>query len=337
MTLTVCHLIDDAGFGGINRMLDHMVQDPVLAELAQHRIVRVKRGQLTPPALNADVIVSHLSICWKNMPFLTALRALNPRTPLLHVEHSYSERFVAANVVNRDRFDTLMKVAYAMFDEIIAVSEAQGRWLRRRFVGAGRLAVIPSCVSLERFFKVEPASPRSTRTIGAIGRFDVQKGFDILIEGFKASGREDLELHLYGDGPQRRQLEAMAEGRPEIVICSYVQYPSIAMAGCDVIAMPSRWEPYGLVALEAMAASRPVVCSDADGLSDHIHAGAVCVGENSVDGWARWFASADIAGLEIGNEKRRARAGDAVVRFAGAWTDLLLRATGLSPLPKLAA
>ena len=43
--MTTYHLIDDAGFGGINRMLDHLTT--ALAETAgKHEIVRVKRGDV---------------------------------------------------------------------------------------------------------------------------------------------------------------------------------------------------------------------------------------------------------------------------------------------------
>ncbi|MGV2114539.1 glycosyltransferase family 4 protein [Agrobacterium salinitolerans] len=138
---------------------------------------------------------------------------------------------------------------------------------------------------------VEKRIPGEKLIIGAIGRFHVQKGFDILVEAVRKAARPDLELHLYGDGPQRAELEALAQDCPSIVFKGFVRDTSSAMAACDVVAMPSRWEPYGLVAVEAMAARRAVVCSNADGLAGHIRTGAIEISDNTVSGWTNWCAN----------------------------------------------
>lgn len=324
MIRAVAHLIDDASFGGINRMLDHMSSSRELQLSHEHRILRVKRGRLSAPQINADVIVSHLSINWANLPLLTALRAAYPDKPIIHVEHSYSQRFVAARVERKDRFDTLLRTAFALFDAVVAVSEAQHRWMeRRQFCPESKLKVIPSCVDLEPFFGVAPKLSSDTVTIGAVGRFEMQKGFDILLEGFMAADRYDLELRFHGDGPQKQQLLALADGHARVAVHGYTPDTSAAIAACDAIAMPSRWEPYGLVALEAMAAGRAVLCPRVDGLSDHIQAGAIEIGENSVDAWKAFFLDLDPADLAVRGMKGRLEARDACARFTSSWTSLL--------------
>ncbi|TNB46722.1 glycosyltransferase family 4 protein [Martelella lutilitoris] len=321
--MTIYHLIDDAGFGGVNRMLDHLIR-ALGHDAERHEVVRIKRGQFSPPRLeNASHIVSHLSVCWKNMPLMTALRARYAETPLIHVEHSYSERFVAARVENRDRFETLLSAAYALFDRIVAVSAQQGRWLGRKFVGADRLAVIEPCVELDDFHAVPDRIAGRKTVIGAIGRFDTQKGFDILIEGLRKSDRQDIELHLYGKGDEEKRLRKLAGNDPRIVFQGYAESPAAAMASCDVIAMPSRYEPYGLVALEAMAAGRPVIASRADGLAGHIANGAAGVGDNTPDGWAKFFNELDINDFRRGAVSRRKQAKEAEQVFAERWLRLL--------------
>ena len=79
-------------------MLDFMVKNPALAKTGKHEIIRVKRGQFSIPKISADLIVSHLALSWKNLPMITLLRANNPRTKVIHVEHNYCERFVASHV-----------------------------------------------------------------------------------------------------------------------------------------------------------------------------------------------------------------------------------------------
>ncbi|MCP1199065.1 glycosyltransferase family 4 protein [Notoacmeibacter sp. MSK16QG-6] len=324
MIRAVTHLIDDASFGGINRMLDHMTTSPALGGRHHHRIARVQRGQFSPPKLSTDIIVSHLSISWANLAMLTALRAIYPNNPLIHVEHSYCERFAAARVANRLRFDTLLKTAYSLFDKVVAVSEAQGAWMQRRgYCAPSRLETIPSCVDLSPFFDLADKPRGSTFTIGAIGRFDEQKGFDILIDAFRANPRHDLQLALFGDGPDRQRLMDRAGCHPRIAFHGYVPNTADAVAQCDAIAMPSRWEPYGLVALEAMAAGRPLLCPRIDGLSDHIRSGATNIGENSVDGWKAFLEKME-AYVELDDSRRLRRAARlAEDRFLLGWNELL--------------
>ncbi len=110
MLRNVCHLIDDPKAGGVNRMLEHMRTCPDLVARSRHEIIHVRRGRFTAPSISADVIVSNLVVNWANLPMFTSLRASNPNTPLIHVEHSYCERFVALHVENRDRFESLLRI-----------------------------------------------------------------------------------------------------------------------------------------------------------------------------------------------------------------------------------
>ncbi len=329
MTIRVCHLIDDASFGGIQSMLNHISSDGDLARISQHEILFVKRGKLTPPTITADVIVSNVAICWANMPLLTGLRARYPRTPLIHIEHGYSEHFAAAYIQNHNRFDTLMRSAYSLFDSIVSVSTEQAQWLLRRgYVKAAKLQVIYPCSSLAEFLSVEPSPRKDKIVVGAIGRLHPQKGFDVLVKAMHKVARDDVELHIYGDGSERTVLEDLAQGDPAIIFQGYQKDVPAAMAAVDVVAMPSRWEPYGLVAIEAMACRRPLVCSNVDGLKGHIHNGALEVSDNSSDGWAAWLRNVTWADLEKGRDRGFTTALEAEGLFAKSWHNLLNQVVG---------
>lgn len=286
MIQSVVHIVDDASWGGVNRLLACLEGAPEGFVRDQHKILRVERGIKKAPLIDADVIVSHMSVCWKNIPFFTSLRATHPETPMVHVEHSYSERFVALKVANRNRFEDLMRLALGLFDKVVAVSGPQAAWLgRRAYANADQLLTISSCVSLDVFDAVATRRPEGPVTIGAFGRFHEQKGFDILVDAFVSAALPDTTLLLVGDGPDRNQLLKKANGLSQVTFLPYTAEPAETLAKCDVIAMPSRWEPYGLVALEAMATRRPVFCSQVDGLKEHIANGAIGVAENTVAGW----------------------------------------------------
>lgn len=324
MTRTFAHLIDDGKPGGVNRMLDFMASCPELAATSVHKIVPIRRGQLSAPRLEADAIVSNLVVSWANFPLFAALRAAYPNIPLIHVEHSYCERFVALHVDNKDRFETLMRSVYGMFDHIVAVSEPQGAWIRRKgFVQPDRLHVIEPLADLTPFLALAAPETKTKHVIGALGRFEEQKGFDILVKAFRQAKPSHLELHLFGDGAQREELMALAGGDPRIVFNGFAENPAAAMAACDMIAMPSRWEPYGMVAIEAMAAARPLVCSRADGLLGHIRAGAIDVGENTATGWTARLRQLDSLENWPNAASTRAHAQDATSRFVAGWSALI--------------
>ena len=236
--LRVVHLVDDGNWGGVTRGMKFLGRDADLAASAQHSVVTVSRSALSAPALEADVIVSHLAISWRALPFLTALRARYAHLPMAHVEHSYCEGFVAGNVLHRLRFQTLLRSAFAMFDRICSVSAAQGEWLvARGLVGRERLQVLRSCGGVADFLDL-PLAEGAPRAFGAIGRFDRQKGFDLLIEAFRQVAVPGATLTLVGDGPERGRLEALAAGDPRIGFAGYSASPATMMRRFDAVVMP---------------------------------------------------------------------------------------------------
>lgn len=321
---TVLHLIDDTTAGGVMRVLDHLKADPLIARDADHRVIRVTRGKALP-LLHGDVLVSHLTINWRMLPALILFRARHAAVPLIHVEHSYTAGFTALNAPATARFHTLLRTAYALFDRVVAVSQAQADWLRLRgLVGAGALRVIRPVVDLSAY-RALPAPQRPLRTIGAIGRLDRQKGFDVLIPAFRALNARDLRLEIFGDGPQRAALETLAAGDSRITFRGHAGTPEAAMAAVDVVAMPSRWEAFGLVALEARAARRPLLSSGIDGLADQATAQVTRVASHSVADWSAALERA-LAAAEVDRAEDPTEAAEA--RFAESWAELLHEVVG---------
>lgn len=318
----VTHLIDDTTAGGVMRMLEFVQTDPALARLGPHRIVQVTPGRRPPQRFAGDIIVSHQTLSWRRLPWVLALRAAHADRPLIHVEHSYTEAFTALNVRSHRRFQALLRVSYAAFDRVVAVSAAQRAWLTGAgLVTADRLRVIPPAVDLAPFLALAPPA-KAPRIIGAIGRLDRQKGFDTLIQAVLATQGPQLALHIFGDGGAGPELKAAAGGAARVVFRGHWADPVAAMASVDAVAMPSRWEAYGLAALEARAAGRPLLVAQVDGLADHAAAGAIAVPA----GVASWAAALDRLaqrGAEPGRiAAARQDAAGAAHRFAEAWAAL---------------
>lgn len=325
--IRICHLVDDTSPGGVTRMLDFIKGSTQMGSLGQHQVVVTPAGFSRPPAQAVDVFVSHIVLSWRNLPFFLALRARYPRTLIIHIEHHYSQSFVAAHVNHPKRFRSMLSLSMAVFDRVIAISGAQRDWLKG-FVqlAEDKLILIPSCVALDDFLTI-PVGTGDIKKIGAIGRLHPQKGFDVLIPAFRAAALLDVTLEIFGDGPDKEKLVALADNDPTIIFHGHVPDPCSAMASVDAVAMPSRREPYGLVALEAMAAGRPLLVSRADGLIDHAANGALAVTDFSVESWThalRDFVATPHQDRVSAARERAARAED---RFAESWAALLEKLT----------
>ncbi|MBU0780603.1 MAG: glycosyltransferase [Alphaproteobacteria bacterium] len=274
---TVLHLVDDTTAGGVMRVVDFLVTSGDLQAQARHVTQQVARGRIRPARLKADVIVSHLTLNWRGMPGLAALRAVNLRTPMIHVEHSYTAGFVTHNVSCPGRFLAMLRLGFANFDKVVAVSAAQAKWIdENALCPADKITVIPSCVDLQAFRAV-PGHAGPVRVFGAIGRLDRQKGFDTLIAAFRTLSSPDMALHIYGQGDEEASLRRLASDDPRIHFKGFSAAPTLAFAAVDAVIMPSRWEAYGLVAIEALSAGRSVICADVDGLNDHVAHGGMVV------------------------------------------------------------
>lgn len=108
---------------------------------------------------------------------------------------------------------------------------------------------------------------------GFVGRLAEPKGVKYLLEAAAQVVKEVPQAHfvILGDGPLRQNLEQQAtESGLEAQVHFYGSVANVAewMAGFDLLVVPSLAEPFGLVAVEAMASALPVVASQVDGLAE---------------------------------------------------------------------
>ena len=120
----------------------------------------------------------------------------------------------------------------------------------------------------------------SSFVFGYVGRVSYEKGLDILLEAFgKVCARiENAKLLIVGDGAELDDLRTRH--------CNKTWWKNVVIAGLqtwenamkhlrliDVLVVPSRFEGFGLSAVEGMAASVPVIASDTGGLKEIIQDG----------------------------------------------------------------
>lgn len=144
----------------------------------------------------------------------------------------------------------------------------------RTFIG-----VVGDGVNVEEF-EGRAAFVQSTPYLLAMGRLVEKKGFDLLIRAFASIASEFLGVQLLvaGDGEERRYLERMVDElkmRERITLLGFAdREKTIALfLGCEFFVLSSRVEPFGIVALEAMAARKAVLATKSGGVVDLIRPG----------------------------------------------------------------
>ena len=128
----------------------------------------------------------------------------------------------------------------------------------------------------------------------AYGRFDHQKGFDILIKAyvslFRRLGSCETRLIIAGEGSFRKSMEDLVPSdlRDYILIIPRLNFEEIQAYGkfAKAIIIPSRFESFGIVVLESLAISSVVIASDAGGIPEA--GGSYC----------HYFNSEVVTGLE---------------------------------------
>lgn len=146
--------------------------------------------------------------------------------------------------------------------------------------------VVPNGIDVD-FWAQDRTPTSATHAAFAWGRLEAQKGIDLLVAAWPVvrSQMPDAKLFIAGDGTQEVALRA--QNTPGITWLGPLKHDDIRarLRSCQVAVVPSRTEAFGLSALEALAAGRPVVHSDVPALRDLVDG----------NGWS--FRQGDIGSL----------------------------------------
>ena len=135
--------------------------------------------------------------------------------------------------------------------------------------------------------------PGEIINVGVFGMLRAQKGQIYAVRAVEKLVRSNsnILLHVYGDGPDRAQLASEAQKlgvADKVVFHGETDVPLAHMAEMDIVLIPSLFESFGYVAIEAFSLKRPVVASDAGGLPEIVSEGldGLLVERGSPDGIA---------------------------------------------------
>ncbi len=210
-----------------------------------------------------------------------------PNVAMFHTLGEVKLRARASETEPRTRLEAERRLVHSV-DRIVVATEHERQLLRQLYrVDRSHVAVIPPGVDLRQFrprdqgeARRELELPEDGRVLVAVGRVEPLKGFDILIRALaEMTEREGVTLVIVGgDARAATEFARLAAIAEEVGVASQVRFVGAtehARVACyynaaDVVVVPSFYESFGLVALEAMASGVPVVASKVGGLTSTV-------------------------------------------------------------------
>lgn len=312
MSMRVLHAINEMGDGGAERMVADLVRagsgpvpagsgppagrwtsavlssggrraEELAAEgVATFRMPRVRRGPLSLlrgvlAARRAvrrsapDVVVAHNVLV--SVVLWSALHTLRRRPALVTVFHG----------VGATDYRRAARLLSTTSDVVVAVSGAIAGRLRAAGLTGTRLTVVRNAVPAPVPAPAPGDRRRARRLLGlpedraivlCAARMVPQKRHDVLLEAW-ALLPGDAVLLLAGDGPLRARLETAAAPQGDRVrfLGTRADVDDLLRAA-DATVLTSDWEGLPMAVLESLAAGRPVVATDVDGVHEVLGGGA---------------------------------------------------------------
>lgn len=171
---------------------------------------------------------------------------------------------------------------------VVATSPQEQEILRSLVSTRGQIEVIPCGTDINNFRLTSKAEARAKlnlesheKVILYVGRFDERKGIETLVRAIallKEKDLNNLKLIIVGgssadmpDGAERARIENIVDElglRESTLFAGRIGHDILPLyyTSADVCVIPSYYEPFGLVAIEAMACGVPVVASNVGGL-----------------------------------------------------------------------
>ena len=305
------HVIDELRTGGAQTHLITMLREAVKYPGIEHHVVTLfGDGELSQEIrdLGIQVHVLDLRPYLRKRKFFAATFEVqtlleNLRPDLVEAHLTWS-RFIAlfaawrADVplrigfeqgdlyLNSWKFRVANFFAQSLAHRVVVCSDALAEWAHRTHgICRSRLLVMHNCVDLARFSKNGPKAQdlefsHETTVFCAVGTLGhgINKRVDVCIRALATARLAGTKaaLVICGDGEQRSELEELAQS---LGIASYVKLLGTrsdvaqVLRACHVFCHAAPFEPFGIVAIEAMAIGLPIVVPSSGGVREIVEHG----------------------------------------------------------------
>jgi glycosyltransferase involved in cell wall biosynthesis len=233
-----------------------------------------------------DVVIGHAG-----RAISIGKRAAKKICPMVAVNHS-------SNVKRSIGCDAVFVINNVAKDNVVQKDQSENS-----------VFLIPNMIKLPKKLPERKKEGREL-IIGSLGRFVKAKGFAQLIEAISILKKDGIrtKLILAGDGEEKENLQALIKEKnleDNVKLLGWVDDKNKFFDSFDIFCLPSLFEPFGIVLLEAMLYEKPIVATNSEGPNDIFTHGkdAIIVSKDNIE-----YLAQDIAyGLKrvIEDEKLR--------------------------------
>jgi glycosyltransferase involved in cell wall biosynthesis len=207
---------------------------------------------------------------------LLALRLLRDKTPAVYCAHCWAANSDGPDTMRKQIIRLIEGRLCGLADLIVNVSRSDAG-IARQYKYRGRHVVVENAVTEPRSNATEDLFPRPSQdTINLlfVGRFDRQKGLDILLDAFRRAQDQNpaLHLHLVGEPVRGGVVPPLPLGTTHHGWVAPDQIDHY-FRSADCLVVPSRWEGLPLVIPEAYRNGTPVLAARTSGMEHLIEDG----------------------------------------------------------------
>ncbi|TKH01020.1 glycosyltransferase family 4 protein, partial [Peribacillus simplex] len=183
----------------------------------------------------------------------------------------------------------LDRLIYSNYSRVISISQKTQEnlisWINSKQKSLEKYLVIENGINFKKFNESKPYLKSEINEIlneekillCMVGRFSKQKDQATLIKAMKSLSK-DVHLLLIGEGPLKAQNEFLAKEiglERRIHFLGFRNDVDRIYKTSDIVILSSKWEGFGLAAVEGMATGKPVIASDVTGLKEVVEGAGV--------------------------------------------------------------
>jgi glycosyltransferase involved in cell wall biosynthesis len=182
-------------------------------------------------------------------------------------------------------YATLLRLS----QEVLTTNPVLAKRLQK--LGAKRVQIVPNMVNLS-LFRAKKERKHRQRVILYVGRLSPEKGVDYLIKAYaKVKQKEsDVVLWIVGSGPQIEYLKKLASSLNMKDVFFWGRQPRVKipefMQDAEIFVLPSFYEGFGNVLLEAMACELPIIGTNSGAIPWVIQDAGLLVPPGDIDALA---------------------------------------------------
>jgi len=230
------------------------------------------------PIANFDIVHFHDLPLGRTLPlaFRSYIKKLHPIFSY-HYDQSYQTHYPFSYGIGGGYYHFFLKKSYRFWKKIIVNSKATLNDFSHNWDYLSKVRLIPNGVNIAEVQKARPMTIVGDPALLHVGHLEVAKGVDILLHAFselvESHSLPDPHLHMVGDGALISYCREFVNKKGlncKVHFWGAQSHDAVFrfMKSCDIFVFPSRYEGFGVVVLEAMAAEKPIISTSVGGVPD---------------------------------------------------------------------